>query len=92
MSAPYPPMSQAWQDGYRTGMEYCLSVITPLLEDDNDMPAIRDAVRMLQGQTPAPRPRQADTAWQCPDPEPCPPPGAPNCRCANHPFGQAIPM
>lgn len=54
MPDPYPPMSPAWQDGYRQGMEYCLSVLDPLLDDDDAMPAVRKAVRMLHGQTPAP--------------------------------------
>ena len=48
----YPPMSPAWIDGYRKGMEYCLATLQPLLRADASRDAICEAVRMLHGQLP----------------------------------------
>ena len=59
----YPPMTPAWVDGYRKGMEYCLATIQPLLRADATHDAIREAVRMLNGQLPeVPTPEPATKA------------------------------
>ena len=65
MTAPYPPMSKDWQDGYRKGMEYCLAMLAPLSDDDDGMPAIREAMSMLRGQLPVPTGNPDTTSRNC---------------------------
>lgn len=48
-------MNGPWTNGYRHGMEHCLAILAPLLDGDNaDIPAVREAVRMLHHQMPQP--------------------------------------
>ena len=68
ISAPdHTPADQqfAWTNGYRAGwhegcrsaMAHCLATLQPLLDEDADLPVIREALQALENQMPEPRPR-----------------------------------